>query len=108
MKKTIFIFILVTTVAFLSCHKKAVPTFSTRSIDITETAKSSKNNKPVDVEAGKNIFTARCNRCHDLPDPAKYNAQRWDIILSSMIERARLSKDEGNNVTAYLKANCAK
>jgi hypothetical protein len=89
-----------------ACHKKAVPTFSTRSIDITETAK--KNNRPPDLESGKNTFTARCNRCHDLPDPAKYNTQRWDVLLSIMVPRARLTREEADNVTAYLKANCAK
>ena len=88
----------------IACHKKAVPTFSTRSINIEETA----NNKIPDIDAGKNTFTARCNRCHDLPDPSKYNAQRWDGILSIMTFRARLTKDETTNVTAYIKANCSK
>ena len=87
-----------------ACHKKAVPTFTTRSIDITQTV----NNTTPDIEAGKNVFTARCNRCHDLPDPAKYNALRWDGILSVMTFRARLTKEETNNVTAYIKTNCAK
>src|SRR4029078_3206065 len=85
----------------IACHKKAVPTFSTRSINIEETA----NNTTPDIEAGKNNFTARCNRCHDLPDPSKYNAQRWDGILSVMTFRARLTKEETNNVTAYIKVN---
>lgn len=107
MKKTI-VFSFMAMIVLIACHKKAVPTFSTRSIDINETAKSTKNNKPVDLESGKNTFTARCNRCHDLPDPVKYNAQRWDIVLSIMIPRAKLTKEESDNVTAYLKANCSK
>ncbi|MFI5133961.1 MAG: hypothetical protein ACHQEB_06475 [Chitinophagales bacterium] len=105
MKKTILFFFIITIVA-AACHKKAVPTFSTRSIDINETAK--KNNRPPDLESGKSTFTARCNRCHNLPDPVKYTAQRFDIILPIMIPRARLTREEADNVTAYLKANCSK
>ena len=101
--KTTGLFFIVSAL-IIACHKKAVPTFTTRSIDITQTV----NNTTPDIDAGKNIFTARCNRCHDLPDPAKYNAQRWDGILSVMTFRARLTKDEINNVTAYIKANCSK
>ena len=101
--KIIVVFFIVSAL-ILACHKKAVPTFTTRSIDITQTA----NTATPDIEAGKSTFTARCNRCHDLPDPVKYNAQRWDGILTVMTFRARLTKEETNNVTAYIKANCAK
>lgn len=103
MKKATILFATIS-LFILACHKKAVPTFSTRSIDITATA----NNKTPDIEAGKTVFTARCNRCHDLPDPSKYNAQRWDGILGVMTSRARLTKEETDNVTAYVKANCSK
>ena len=103
MKKTI-ILVSVFSLSIIACHKKAVPTFSTRSINIEEIA----NNNTPDIEAGKNTFTARCNRCHDLPDPSKYTAQRWDGILSIMTFRARLTKEETDNVAAYIKANCSK
>ena len=103
-KAIILFFIL--SISVIACHKKAVPTFSTRSIDINETINS--NSTTPDIELGKATFTARCNRCHDLPDPVKYNSQRWDGILSIMTFRARLTKEETNNVTAYIKANCSK
>ena len=104
--KKIFILLFVSFFIATGCHKKAVPTFTTRSIDITQTANS--DNTTPDIELGKATFTARCNRCHDLPDPAKYSAQRWDGILSIMTFRARLTKEETSNVTAYIKANCSK
>ena len=105
MKRTkIIVVLIIISTMVIACHKKAVPTFTTRSIDITQTV----NTAIPDIEAGKNTFTARCNRCHDLPDPARYPAQRWDGILTVMTFRARLTKEETNNVTAYIKANCAK
>ena len=104
MKKA-FILLIITIFIASACHKKAVPTFTTRSIDISQTA--STNTTP-DIEAGKNTFTARCIRCHNLPDPGKYNVQRWNGILTIMTFRARLTKEEINDVTGYIKANCAK
>ena len=105
-KQEIIILFFVVATLIIACHKKAVPTFTTRSIDITQTVNS--GNTIPDIEAGKATFTARCNRCHDLPEPSKYTSQRWDGILSIMIFRARLTKEEINNVTAYIKSNCSK
>ena len=104
MKKGItLLFVLVFIVQ--ACHKKAIPTITTRqeNLPIPQT-----ENMITDVDAGIITFTTRCKRCHDQPDPLKYNAQRWDGILSVMIPRARLTKEEANNVAAYIKANCSK
>ena len=105
MKKP-FIHLIVIILIAAACHKKAVPTFTTRSIDITQTANS--NTKTPDLESGKSIFSSHCNRCHSLPDASKYTAQRLDGILPIMTARAKLTKEEADDVAAYLKANCAK
>jgi cytochrome c len=104
-EKIIFLFFAIS-ILIIACHKKAVPTFTTRSIDITQTAPV--NDKIPDLESGKSIFMSHCNRCHALPDPVKYTTKQFDGILPIMIPRARLNKDEATDVTAYLKANCAK
>lgn len=104
MKKFFIISILLCVI--LSCHKRAVPTFTTRSIDINETANT--KNDPPDLGSGKSVFSARCHRCHDLPNPSKYTEMRLDTLLPIMTSRARLTKEEADNVTAYLKANCSK
>jgi len=57
---------------------------------------------------GKTIFINRCGRCHDLPKPDQYTAQRWEAILSYMIPRAKLTDEQGVHVTAYLTANAIK
>ena len=59
MKTIFFILFATSVVAITACHKKAVPTFTTRSIDIP--APTKKSNKAPDLESGKNTFTARCN-----------------------------------------------
>jgi hypothetical protein len=38
----------------------------------------------------------------------KYNAEKWEIILKTMIPRARLDKVQEGHVKAYVIANAAK
>jgi cytochrome c5 len=60
------------------------------------------------MTAGKATFSAKCGRCHDLPDPARYSEQRWGPIMVEMSGKAKLTKEETVNVTAYVKANARK
>ena len=106
MKKTVFIFIIFFSM-FQACQKKALPTIATRTHEPARPVTIPVDVKP-DLALGKTIFTNRCGRCHDLPDPAKYTAQRWDGILSVMNVRARLDQPQQIHVTAYIKANCLK
>jgi len=102
MKKLIG-FIVLNSFIVIACHKKSVPVITSRTT------------KPVilktegiyapDTVAGKTLFVNYCNRCHGLPDIPLYSAKRWDIILTSMIPKARLSKEQGAHVTAYIKLN---
>jgi hypothetical protein len=89
----------------LACHKKGIPTITARQ---DKPLSWQTENFVTDIDAGRMTFIAKCKRCHVQPDPLTYNAQRWDGILSVMIPRARLTKEEANNVTAYIKANCSK
>jgi hypothetical protein len=106
MKKTIFYLALVITV-IQACQKKALPTITTRTTEPSKPVTVAVNVKP-DIAMGKIIFTNRCGRCHALPEPAQFTAVRWDGILTIMIPRARLDKEQEIHVTTYIKANCAK
>ena|SRR5438552_15536579 len=86
----------------LACHKKGIPTITARQ---DKPLPLQTENFVTDIDAGRMTFIAKCKRCHARPDPLIYNVQRWDSILSVMIPRARLTKEEANNVTAYIKAN---
>jgi len=89
-----------------ACQQKTLPTITTRT---TEPARPVVvvDVKP-DIAVGKIIFTNRCGRCHDLPEPGQFTAQRWDGILSRMIPRARLDREQEVHVTAFIKENCIK
>ena len=106
MKKTAFVIITIASI-ILACNKKTIPTISDRTTDPPKPESPVANVKP-DLAIGKTIFTTRCARCHDLPDPAKYTAERWDGILRTMIPRAGVNRVQEVHVAAYIKANCAK
>lgn len=46
----------------------------------------------------------RCNRCHGLPEPAKFTHKKWDEILPLMFPRAGLDNDASLHVRTYLMA----
>ena len=104
--KSLVNFLIILTVIIQACQQKTLPTITTRT---TEPAKpvTIVDVKP-DIAAGKIIFTNRCGRCHVLPEPLQFTAQRWDGILSLIIPRSRLDKDQEIHVTAFIKANCLK
>jgi uncharacterized membrane protein len=90
-----------------ACQKKALPIITTRPTEPAKPVTIVADVKP-DVAIGKTIFTNRCGRCHALPEPVQYNAQRWDGILAIMNPRARLDKEQEIHITAFIKANCLK
>ena len=53
-------------------------------------------------ERGRALFLAKCNKCHDYPDPAKYSATQWPRILAEMGRRAGLSQEERDLVLQYV------
>src|SRR5258706_13165539 len=95
--KGIYLISLLVQIVIIGCHSKTVPVITSRENDPLPPV--SIVNEPPNLETGKVIFAAKCQRCHDLPDPLKYNAQRWDAILRTMIPKARLSSQEANNLT---------
>jgi len=105
MKKSIIITILMLTV--IACNKKSMPTITSRTTGPPPPESPVANVKP-DLVIGQRVFTNQCGKCHDLPDPAKYNAERWDGILRVMILRAGISRVNEVHLTAYVKANAAK
>ena len=99
MKKALSVFIII--VAIAACSKKTLPTIERRTEEPPAPAVE------INIAAGERIFSARCNRCHELYKPSKYTAQRWETILTTMIPRAGLSGADATNVRAYVKANSA-
>ncbi len=105
MKKAFFFLLLLTIV--IACNRKALPVITDRTKEPSAPVSRAVNVKP-DIVLGKTIYTTRCARCHDLYEPSKYTAERWDGILKIMIPRARLTPEESVHVTAYVKGASSK
>ena len=106
MKTTIALIILVI-VVFACLHKTVVG--SDEIIISNKTNKTSTSSSSSETTfAGQTIYTNRCARCHGLKKTENYTAQQWEVILKSMIPKARLNDDEAKQVTAYVMTNAKK
>lgn len=127
MKKVIILSVLITLIA-VACTKKVVPTTSgaetspAKKTVVEKKSEADKRseviqpleakdpapvvaNKPSEEETGKNVFTAKCGKCHALKNVASFSFNQWEGILKTMVPRAKLTADEENQVVAYIKAN---
>ena len=101
------IIIIGVTIVLMACQKKSLPVISERmtepTIPLSETVNTISN-----PEAGRIVFANRCSRCHGLPETNLYTTTRWGTILELMAPRARLSKNEKQDVMAYVTAHAKK
>jgi cytochrome c2 len=68
----------------------------TTATDAISTKKETK-----EVVAGKEVFKAKCGRCHELKAPENYTAAKWVKIVDWMAPKAKLDASEKENVLAY-------
>lgn len=54
------------------------------------------------VVEGKKIFEIKCSRCHELIEPANYNADKWIKIVDWMGPRAKIDATEKESILAYV------
>ncbi|MCF3111143.1 cytochrome c [Niabella sp. CC-SYL272] len=93
-------------VAAVACTPKASPT--TTDAIIPEASSVSSNQATID--AGHTIFTTKCTKCHGAKDKAVASKSYEELrpILASMTKKAKLSKEEIEQVSAYVYANAKK
>lgn len=91
----------------IACSKKTLPEITSRTSE-PEKPTSAKVDVVPNIKTGKIIFSNRCSRCHGLPEPSQYSAKRWETILSVMVPRAGLSKEQGIHVREYVLKNASK
>lgn len=93
-----------------ACQKKAVPVITERKYEPPKgvTTFPPPGTINPDTIIGKTVFVSRCGKCHGLPEPIQFTAERWDGILSYMMPRARLDEAQKIHLAAYIKANAAK
>ena len=109
--KKIIVICIAFSVVMVACHKKAVPTVTTRT-EVPPPPAKPEVTTPVfaaaDAEAGKPIYETKCARCHGAKDVTAYTTTRWEGILRSMIPKAKLDDNETRQVTAYVMVNAKK
>lgn len=71
--------------------------------------KGSKTNDPKAVnplilDQGKTIYLSKCKECHALKNIHDYTTGQWNEILKKEIPRAKLGKNEGDQVTVFILA----
>lgn len=109
MKKWIVACMAMTILVAVACHKKTVPTVTTRTEQpppppmapapvLTE----------VDVAAGKTIYETKCTRCHAAKPVENYTSERWTGILKSMVPKAKLDSMQAAQVTAFVYTHAKK
>ena len=103
--KKIQLFSLVILSIAIACQKKSVPVISTRTSQ-PSIAKANTTAIQPDTVTGKSLFAVRCSRCHGLPEIALYTGKRWEIILNSMIPKAKLTEEQALHLKAYIRVNC--
>jgi cytochrome c5 len=60
------------------------------------------------AKKGKEVYEAKCGRCHDLKTPDTYNEVRWVKIVDWMAPKAKLDAAEKEVVLAYVTLNAKK
>lgn len=56
------------------------------------------------LAAGHDLFLAKCNGCHDYPDLAEIDEERWPGILDKMAKKSHLDAGERDEVLHYVLA----
>ena len=55
------------------------------------------------ASGGMKLWEQNCVRCHNIPSPAAFNDDEWEIIGAHMRVRAYLSEKEKDEIIKFLK-----
>ena len=95
--KKIVAFAIVSTVLVVSCKSK-----STAGSTVSSTAPAKKEITAVNYAMGKDLFESKCGKCHDLPKPNKYSAEKWVGIMKAMAPKAKMDDSQSTLVYDYV------
>lgn len=92
--------------ALVACFPKSGPVPGPVS---PEMAQAAINKWPGTTESslaeGRQLFTARCNKCHGYPDVNAKAEGEWPHILDEMAEKAKLDGAQKNKVLHFVLAS---
>jgi hypothetical protein len=61
-----------------------------------------------DLERARELYVARCSRCHALHVPEQYPAAAWPQLIARMAPKAKLSVEERSEITRFLVTTSAR
>ena len=103
MKKYIIITSVLASITLATaCSSTKKTTASKRSGSEKETEIKVPNYTVAELEEGKGIWEAKCDRCHKLYSPESYTKTKWEGILPRMNKRSKLNEDEAGKVRGYI------
>lgn len=56
----------------------------------------------VRFDMARRLYISRCSGCHNLVLPRKKTVEQWDVILSTMAPRAKLTAGQTELIRRYL------
>ena len=56
------------------------------------------------VNDGYSVYVARCNRCHEYPEPASVDEKAWPGVIKRMGDKAKLDPKQRESVLKYVLA----
>ncbi len=60
-------------------------------------------NKVVAQKSGAQLWSQKCQSCHNAPPPNAFSPQQWDVIIDHMRVKANLTNQEADKIVAFLK-----
>ena len=105
MKKLLFVAFLALA-AVVACTPKASPSTTEATIPDAKDLSSSETT----LAAGQVLFTTKCTKCHKAKDEAvaSHTYEELRPVLASMVKKAKLNRDEIEQVSAYVLAHAKK
>lgn len=91
-------FVLIAALALISCARVMVPTQS----DADRAAQKWPGTTLSDLDKGKAIYQANCNKCHPYKSPTSRNEEAWNKIIPQMAKKAKLSSEDESLVLKYV------
>jgi mono/diheme cytochrome c family protein len=81
------------------CSKNIV---DTSSLYTPSNANVTANATLQDLQQGRALYIANCNRCHALVSPDNYSPSQWKSVMSSMAPKTNMSASDIQLVTKYV------
>jgi hypothetical protein len=57
----------------------------------------------IQIKSGAQLWGENCVRCHNVPSPADFSDQQWELIGTHMRMRANLTAEESRKIIEFLK-----